>query len=336
MKATVSRFTREIPHPVQASGERHEVRTSLFLMLEAGDSFGVAEIAPQNKALNGDAGVDEVLEFLREIAIPRFLSVRRRNDDVPHWARVPAMFGTDAASRMASALIEGAAFALQGGILDVALAPGIATGSLLGTAFVPEQTDSMAMVRLKVGPDVRPEAFDLLSGLDIPVILDYNAVAPAPEIVLEHVALASVHVPVAFVEQVVAVGDFNPPSRLFEAGVRISLDESIRTIPDIRNVARYGSATTVCIKPARVGGRALAKSMVAEARELGIDAYFGGFFETALGRLANAALADELHLGPSDTLLSGSPVSLEDASTVVQRVRAGEFEAVGVYEVPET
>jgi L-alanine-DL-glutamate epimerase-like enolase superfamily enzyme len=189
----------------------------------------------------------------------------------------------------------------------------------------------VTLVRLKVDASVTPEKFSFLEDLDRPVLLDYNGSRPTFEIVQEQVALTSVHVPIAFIEQIGRVGDFTAHIGFADLGVPLSIDESLRSIQDLRNVERYHAASVVCIKPTRVGGRAVARTMVEEALQMGLTPYIGGFFETALGRYANCEIAAEFNLGPSDTLLDSFPVTRAHFDAVRQDVLSGKWEAVAVF-----
>ncbi|MEI6736603.1 MAG: enolase C-terminal domain-like protein [Actinomycetes bacterium] len=334
MKAHLSVFERKLPQSIHSGVETHSSRTSIALALSDDAFTGVAEIAPQGWSVNGDASVDDVLEHLERIAIPRFLSVRARNAHHPFWAQIPALFGNDSVSRSSAALIEGALYdgeVRQAKRVDLVATAGIATGSLVGTPYIPLVTEAVSLVRIKLSPLVDPRAFDALQSLACPVVLDYNASGPTSDQVREHVALASVHTSVSFVEQIGTVGDFTAHYELQDSGIRLSLDESIRSMQDIRNVIRYGAASVVCIKPARVGGRSIARTMIEEALEQGLTPYIGGFFETALGRFANAELVDQFNLGPSDILMDGRMVTNQDFDTTRTSVLANEWSEVGVF-----
>ena len=334
MKAQLSVFERNLPQSIPTGVETHVSRTSIALALSDGDFTGVAEIAPQNTGINGDAGVSDVLEHLAQIAIPRFLSVRSRNAHHPYWAQIPALFGNDAVSRASAALIEGALYdgeVRQTSEAELSLTTGIATGSLIGVPYVPPITDSVSLLRLKAGPSIDPSVFEAIRGATCPVVLDYNASCPTIDQVREHVALASVHATVGFVEQIGTVGDYTAHYELRDSGIQLSLDESIRSMQDIRNVIRYEAASIVCIKPARVGGLSIARTMVEQALEGGLTPYIGGFFETALGRFANAELVARFNLGPSDILIDGRVITALDYQTVRSAVLANEWSEVGVF-----
>jgi len=334
VKAQLSVFERKFPQSIVSGVETHESRTSIALTLSDETFTGVAEIAPQNASINGDAGVGEVLEHLERIAIPRFLSVRARNAHHPFWAQIPALFGNDSVSRASAALLEGALYdgeVRQSNHGALSISQGIATGSLIGLPFIPSITSAVSLVRLKVSPAVELSAFEAIEGLSCPIALDYNASCPTNAQVLEHVALASVHTEVSFVEQIGRVGDYTAHYELQDSGIRLSLDESIRSMQDIRNVVRYAAASVVCVKPARVGGRSIARTIIEQALAEGLTPYIGGFFETSLGRFANAELADQFELGPSDILIDGGVVTRSDFDAVRTAVLADQWSVVGSF-----
>jgi len=82
--------------------------------------------------------------------------------------------------------------------------------------------------------------------------------------------------------------------------VLISLDEGVRSLRDLDQIVRYRAATIVCVKPARVGGYANARTMLERAKELGLRPYVGGFFESPFARSVNRALAWHTTDEPSD------------------------------------
>ena len=100
--------------------------------------------------------------------------------------------------------------------------------------------------------------------------------------------------------------------------VAISVDEGIRSIRDVTQLVRYGAARMVCVKPARVGGLANARTIVDTARSLGLAAYIGGFFESPYARAVHRHLACATTSEPSDVaevaIESGRPEEVETCS----------------------
>jgi L-alanine-DL-glutamate epimerase-like enolase superfamily enzyme len=75
----------------------------------------------------------------------------------------------------------------------------------------------------------------------------------------------------------------------------------------VGQILRYGAAQIICVKPARVGGLANARSIILAAREAGLRPYVGGFFESPYARQVHALLARSCVEEPSDL----APVSVE-------------------------
>ena len=97
---------------------------------------------------------------------------------------------------------------------------------------------------------------------------------------------------VACIEQPLPPGDL--PGHAELAGLLatpIALDESLTSIRRVDDAIRYGACEVACLKPARLGGLLAARRAVERCRAAGVPAFVGGFFETGLGRTANAVLA---------------------------------------------
>jgi L-alanine-DL-glutamate epimerase-like enolase superfamily enzyme len=159
-----------------------------------------------------------------------------------------------------------------------------------------------AQLRVKVGPSSATSTrWAELGTLAKPVVLDFNCSASDRREVRLVVDEALRHVRVVAVEQPFAAGNVVDHAKLrAELDIPLSLDEGIRHRRDLDQVSRYGAADWVCIKPARVGGFAQARTLIALAREKGLAPYVGGFFETSLARQANRTLACHLVEMPSD------------------------------------
>jgi O-succinylbenzoate synthase len=166
-------------------------------------------------------------------------------------------------------------------------------------------------VRVKTAPGVVSErALEQFSRLRIPVLLDFNCSATSDEDVLSQVAAIREVATIDAVEQPFAPGNVVDHARL--AGlldVDLSLDESVRSTNDLAQIHRYQAAAMICVKPARVGGLANARSIIMRAQQLGLRVYLGGFFESPYARRVHRALANGCGITePSDL----GDVALED------------------------
>ena len=296
--------------PVRASAQVHTSRPHLFLEVEIDGVRGLGEISPQPTSLHGDPGVDDVIVELEHFTVRQFVEAALREGRTPEWSRVTHFAGSRRASYPASALLEMA-------LLDAHLraerasveqqwpehvdTPVQSTVSLLDDN-VWDVRDDAAQVRAKVGAALIDEAQWLrLSTLGLPVLLDFNCAAHDLGDVVALTTRAQSYVDVVAVEQPFAPGNVVEHARL--AGVldvAVSLDEGVRHRRDLDQIARYGAASIVCVKPARVGGYAQARTMIERARTLGLGVYLGGFFESPLARRANRALARHCVSLPSD------------------------------------
>jgi O-succinylbenzoate synthase len=97
------------------------------------------------------------------------------------------------------------------------------------------------------------------------------------------------------------VGNVVDSSHLAEQlDVPVSLDEGVRSVRDVAQIVRYRAAEIICVKPARVGGLANARTIILRAQEAGLRPYVGGFFESPYGRQVNRSLARSCVDQPSD------------------------------------
>ena len=295
---------------VRAAGEIHSVRSHIFLSIEDQGIRGLGEVSPQSTSINGDPSVADVLSELNEFAIPQFQEVCSREGAIPSWTRITRFAGPRSSSYFAVALLEMAVLDYElrkqeQKISDIWSAtyptPMISTVSILDT----EEwgiSDGAQRIRVKTSPGEISE-FQLLRlrSLSKPVILDFNCSAQSDDDVISQVLALQDIVNIVAVEQPFAAGNVVDHARLSEQlQVGVSLDEGVRSIRDLEQIARYSAAKLVCVKPARVGGLANARTMIAKAHSLGIDAYVGGFFESNYARNAHRHLANTTTDQPSD------------------------------------
>ncbi len=298
-----------LARPVRAADQRHDRRPRLFARLAtpAGEGFG--EVGVQPHALNGDPGVDEVVDVLGTEVAERLGGIVAREAALPAWSRVGQLAGPRPASRVAWALVEMALLDLHlrstgearpAGWHDGGPVPALATISLLDPP--PEGAVGGGRIRAKVRPGQwREDAVAWLAERGSEVLLDYNASGTSVEEVLaDEVALWD-RLPVVAVEQPFAPGDLARLTALASrTGVLLSVDEGVRSLADVRLIAAHHAAQLVCVKPGRVGGLAVSRELCRRAREFGLRPYVGGFFESPLGRRALRLLAEDAVREPSD------------------------------------
>ena len=329
MEITIWRSSTTMASPIQGAAQRHDVRDHLFAALEVDGIVGYGEVSPQPESLNGDPSAASVIEAARDelpVHLDRIANAARDDDG---WARIHQLAGPRGPSKVAWALVEMALLDVELRRTATTLAERwpqrheprfMATMSLLDDV-VPAVSSDVERLRLKIGPGVRPgRLLDAVHDLGRPVIADYNCAARDVDQVLEDLAVLSASLVVVAVEQPFAPGNLIEHARLSAAStVPVSLDEGVRSVADLRHIARYRAGKLVCIKPARVGGLAVARTMILEALELGLRPYVGGFFESPLARSVHRQLVAAMVDEPSDVApvagLGGASV-LESAGGV--------------------
>ena len=295
---------------VRAAGEIHSTRTHIYLSIQDQGIRGIGEVSPQSTSLNGDPSVAEVLDELRDFALPQFQEVCAREGAIPSWSRVARFAGPRSSSFFAVALIEMTVldFELRKQELRVSqIWPATYVTPIMSTVSILDDEDwnlheVSQRIRVKTSPgEISENQLSRIRSLSKPVILDFNCSARSDEDVLSQVAALDGIIEIMAVEQPFAVGNVVDHARLSEQlHVAVSLDEGVRSIRDLEQIARYSAAKLVCVKPSRVGGLANARTMIAKAQSLGIDAYVGGFFESEFARTVNRHLANACTDQPSD------------------------------------
>jgi O-succinylbenzoate synthase len=171
-------------------------------------------------------------------------------------------------------------------------------------AAVDERVEErVAMVKLKVTPareDLAAVAAVRLAWPDLELAVDFNGTAT-----LEAVKEVARH-ELVYIEQPAPAEALVESAHLATlVGCPIALDESATSLGALDAAVALQAGSVVNVKPARCGGPHAAATMVAHARNAGLDVFVGGMIETGVGRaaaLAVAALPGALlptDLGPS-------------------------------------
>jgi L-alanine-DL-glutamate epimerase-like enolase superfamily enzyme len=320
MEATLYQEDVVLERRIQASEQDHRERSRLFLRLEHEGVVGYGEVAPQPYRLNGDPGIGEVREAVGA-ALVQLQDLVSREGALPLWSRVARLGNETPPRRVASALVEMAVLdrELRSDSLRVGelwpprfMTPSQSTVSLLDDETPWFIDPASPRVRVKTAPGALSAiARDRLAALRVPVILDFNCSASHDDEVLSQVEQAVRVCEVGAVEQPYAVGNVVDHARLAaRLDVDLSLDEGVRSLQDVAQIVRYHAATMLCVKPARVGGLANARSVIERAQSLNLKVYLGGFFESPYARQVHRALANSVIDEPSD--IGDVDVSLSD------------------------
>ncbi len=338
MNVSLYRQNVVLARSIRASAQEHDRRSRLFLRLEEDGVAGYGEVAPQPFALNGDPGCDEVVDAVRGLLV-QLGEIAAREKALPLWSRVARLSAATPASNVATALFE---MALLDRELRLAASsigelwpekfntPTQATVSLLDESEW-SFDQSVERVRLKSAPGlISEQMLERLSRLKVPVLVDYNCSATTDEEVLAQVKVISDVVTIAAVEQPFNAGNVIDHARLASRlDVPLSIDEGVRSMRDLTQIANYHAAMMVCVKPARVGGLANTRALFARAGELGMKAYLGGFFESPYARRVHRALARACVSEPSDLLAvqierngDGAEVTIVESSFGVEPASA--------------
>jgi O-succinylbenzoate synthase len=146
-------------------------------------------------------------------------------------------------------------------------------------------------VKLKIEPgwDVEPVTAVRKTFPDVPLSVDANAAYRLADVSVFEALDA---LDLMMVEQPLSEEDILEHAELQRRiTTPICLDESVRSVADLRAALSVGACRIVNIKPGRVGGLHEAREIHHVARSEGIPVWCGGMLETGIGRAANLALA---------------------------------------------
>ena len=323
MRARLWRRDMRLRVPVIGASQRHATRSHLFLEFEHDEVRGLGEISPQPAPLHGDPGLEDVIDELIHFTLRHVGEILHREGAPPRWTRVSHLAGSRAASYAASTLAEMALLdrelRARESTADEHWVARFATPSQITVSLLDDGPWTSAgdahRVRAKVSNvAVPPQRWERLAQLGLPVLLDFNCSASDPHDVTSLLRQARSFVEVCAVEQPFAPGNLVDHAQLARnIEVPVSLDEGVRHRRDLEQIAHYRAAQVICVKPARVGGYAQARTMIEHAQGLGLGVYLGGFFEPPLARRANRSLARHLVTLPSDI----APARLETTSDLL-------------------
>jgi O-succinylbenzoate synthase len=309
MQVTLAQRSTHLSMPIATAVQRHDERTAIIARVTCDGVVGYGTVTPQPEGVNGDPGYDEVVEELTQRLLPQLIREGRREGAPIHWSRVPRFRSTSSASAFAVTLMEMAHLDWHLRQDDDAfgdLWPSHAEVPVMTTVSSLDDTvwsvDGAEQVRVKVSPDPLSEAaIGLIGKVARPVLLDYNCSGPSLAQVTNHLRQLDGVVPIVAVEQPYAPGNLIDHAVLAtHLSAPLSLDEGVRSIRDLDQIARYEAASMVCLKPARLGGLSTTRHAAHHAISLGLTPYIGGFFEDELGRRVNAALARTTVTAASD------------------------------------
>ena len=146
-------------------------------------------------------------------------------------------------------------------------------------------------IKLKIKPGRDVEMVGNIRNLypDTPIMVDANSAYTLKDLdILKELDQFDL----MMIEQPLAYDDYLDHSRLQqELNTPICLDESIRSVRDVKLAAELGSCRIVNIKPGRVGGISSSQAIHDYCLKKDIPVWCGGMLESGVGRAHNVALA---------------------------------------------
>jgi len=313
----VHRVRLPMRHPVGTAAGTHLERPVIYVEVRADGGAGWGECA----ALADGTAVDPPLERLWQDLTGKVVgrvaaAAAARGGRLPPSPQVRSLFNADPAGRLAAAAIEMALLDLElraagrslaehlGGVVDGA---GVPVGAVVGIPPGHRVGDVVAAVDGLFEAGYRRVRVKIEPGFDVAPL---SAVRRAhPELALQADANGAYRWGASGLEDARRLAGLDPlglscleqplpapdlPSHAELAAVLetpVCLDESLGSHRSLVDAIRYGACEVACLKPARLGGVAAARQAQALCQASGVPAFVGGFFETGLARVANAAVA---------------------------------------------
>ncbi|HEX4081685.1 MAG TPA: enolase C-terminal domain-like protein [Acidimicrobiales bacterium] len=322
------RLALALRRPVGTSAGTHRARPVVLVRVITDGADGWGECGALADGTSVDPPLDAVWRALVDRGVDRLATAARARDgELPPAAVVAHLFDTTPTSRMAAAALEmavldaelraaGQSLIDRLGVPPDVRAAGVAAGAVVG---IPPDREpgalvddvgrlvdaGFARVRLKIEPgwDVAPVAAVRRAFPTLAVQVDANGayrlstgatdtpVDGTPANDARRLAALD-ELDVACIEQPLPPADLPGHAELAERlATPVALDESLTSVRAVEDAIRYGACEVACLKPARLGGLLAARRAVETCQAAGVAAFVGGFFETGLGRTANAVLA---------------------------------------------
>jgi O-succinylbenzoate synthase len=300
--------------PVGTAKGVHRERAVLFVRVVCDGVDGWGECGALTEGTAVDPPLSSVVDLLGRTSLDRLLTDSRGVDGERVELAMPELgLGDDPAARMASAALEMALLDFElrasgrsladflgtGRAVEAGAVVGIPTDRELATLLrdVEDKVNrGYGRLRLKIQPDwdLEPARAVRVAHPELRLQVDangsYGALGSRTLIVNHLTALDEFGLDC--IEQPLAPDDLVSHAWLAEElATPICLDESLGSLSQLEEAISVGACQVACLKPSRLGGLQAARRAVDLCRSAGVGAFVGGFFETGLGRSANAALA---------------------------------------------
>lgn len=232
-----------------------------------------------------------------------------RDDLVPHWCRTGTI-PRPAGRPMAAAALESATtdlglrragrnLAAELGATAASVPAGIAIGlagdpAELRAAVDRAVEEGYRRVKVKVEPgrDVTFVGPLRAAHPDLPLWADGNGSYRIDDPAHRRALRALDELGVGLIEQPLPAGDLEGHAALAaELAAPVCLDEPLTSLARTVEAVERGACSVVNLKPARVGGLAEARRILAWCSGRGVDVWIGGLLESGVGRATNVALA---------------------------------------------
>ena len=346
----------ELATPVGAAHGVHRILPKLFVRVCGSEGEGWGEVAAIDDPVGSDPSLDEVRRHLNEVWVPRVLhaSTMRAHGAVESHA-ISMLGGSSVLDQVTSAALEMAVLdaELRAAALPLRAwlgveASGVPYGAVVGMSATRDVSEMASRAERLVQEGASRLRIKVQAGFAVEPLRAIRE--RLPEVVLQADANGSFEIGdleelssldafnLVCLEQPLSGRDFAEVARVASLlSTPVCLDESIISRRSATDALRYGAASVLCLKPARIGGLRPTMAVLETMVRAQGSCFLGGMFETGLGRAFLGALASRPEVGlisdvaaPS-TYLVHDPCGLDGPLNGVQPL----WDAPGVGPWPE-
>jgi len=310
------------PH-IAAHGTEWDREVLLVRVVDAEGWAGWGECPTLSRPGYTAEWTDGAWDVLRTDLLPRLLAGEEPGPDAPPMA---AGAVRDALLDLALRRQGGAPSPSPEGPSAATVPFGVAIGLAHDAEEVVDEVDTamiagarLVVLKIRPGWSVEPLAAVRRRRPEVEVAVDANGSFTLDD--LDELRALDAEGP-SFVEQPLPAGDLEGSAQVAAAlAAPIALDEGVTTLRDLAAAISVEAGSIVTVKPARMGGHAIAAEAMARAHRAGWDVHVGGMLESGLGRAAARRLAARPEVrgpalvGPTGLLFTDDVVAPVEADT---------------------
>jgi len=302
-KIVLRKMKIELKTPFRTSFAEMKEKEFICLEVHTKDHIGYGDCSALGHPFYNEETIVSAWHIIQDFLIPALYS----KDEISHPEELGPLFSQVRRNKMAKSALDCAIWDLYAKERNISLSKALGgtrsaveTGVSIGIQKSPDDLvrvvenyieEGYRRVKIKISPghDIKYiEAIRKRFG-DIMLMADANSAYTLKDVDLFK---EIDNYNLIMIEQPLSHDDIVDHAKLQDAiKTRICLDESIHSVEDARKAIELGSAKTINIKVARVGGLTQAKKIHDFCQSHDIPVWCGGMLDTGIARAHNVAIA---------------------------------------------